>query len=180
MSCGNCSYNCCCRCENKSSCRICKIDRCGHGAEYPQHHLCLDCKHVWKTREGSVIIRKGRVINEAYMHDKKDIKDRKKYIGDESYDMKSTSCPFCNNPGIIVGLNFRVPKKNDKKGWELLQKLLCSSYNDLKNMESDKNEKFVYLFYLELGFDDIVMHDYENRWNITDKNNEGYPRFGSA
>ena len=172
MSCGNCSYNCCCRCENRKTCRICKIDRCGLGPEYPVHNLCLDCKHTWKTREGSVnISRKGRVKNEGYMHDKRDIKDRQKILS--AYDMKPVSCPFCRKPGTIIGINFRVPKKTDTKSWDLLHKLLISSYDDLKDMSSDKDERFVY-FYSTLH--NISMHDYEDRWMITNPKNRYYPR----
>lgn len=174
MSCGNCAYNCCCRCDRRDECRICKIDRCGHGPEYPTHHLCLSCMHSWKTREGNIVFtQSGRVDNKAYVHDKRDIKKRQKYTSDEKYNMKPTACAFCGDPGIIVGINFRTPKHNDNNAWKLLHKLINSSYDDLNKMQSDKNEKFVYLYSQNNA---VEMHDYEERWKMTDKRNPRYPR----
>lgn len=109
------------------------------------------------------------------MHDKRDIKDRQRYKGDEAYKMKPIACPFCRKPGIIIGINFRVPKKKDVKSWKLLEKLLTKSYEELKTMKSEKNKRFVYLYYLK-NQEHVLIHDYENRWMITNPNQEHYPR----
>lgn len=183
--CGNCSYNCCCYCENRKNCRICKKKCVDNGENYPLHHLCLTCKHTWKTREGSVVFnQKRRIVNNGYMHDKRNIKDRQIYAEDEMYNrMKPIACPLCRKTGIMIGRNYRVPKQSDYKGWKLLDKLINCSYNDLQNMESDKNEKFIYLFYSWCtGFYDeessrrVRFHDYEQRWMSTNDPTSGRPK----
>lgn len=107
--CGNefCSEGCCCYCENRDNCYMCKFIKCGSNAarttrcrmtQYPFHFICFDCKHGWKE---------CRV--DAF-------------------------CNFCKNRGTRVSTNTRIPKRTATKHWELLRKLtFCSEFYGCSN-----------------------------------------------
>lgn len=112
--CGNCSYGCCCQCRNEN-CYLCKrkaraccnID-CGYSNRYSSHYICGDCKIGWKCgsidRRSKETIEKDKYSNELICYD-------------------NSKCNQCSQDGNMVPLSTRVPKKDDKKGWELLRKL---------------------------------------------------------
>lgn len=45
------------------------------------------------------------------------------------------TCPFCGEQTAYIGDKWRIPKKNDKKGWEKIKSLWV-----YKTFKKDKNE----------------------------------------
>lgn len=62
------------------------------------HFACFDCRKVWKPMERSP------VYTYHYKHLVAEIPAH-------------TRCSICREPGTYMGLNFRAPRKSDRKGW---------------------------------------------------------------
>lgn len=182
MSCQNCSYNCCCKCEQyNGDCRYCDLQCNGsrrmkitgniehnkyidYDYDYPNHYICFKCRIGWKSAE-------------KYPHD--DRRERglitKKQLANEYYDKHDTdkiACYKCGTKGYLVGKNLRIPKKNKVKEWKLLEKLVVHSFDDLQNLECDEEiePKFNELFaniYKDREYPDphtYKLKTYEERW----------------
>lgn len=103
ISCRNCSYGCCCICYNPE-CYLCKDNRCRF-LTYPDHYVCFSCRRGWKMG------------GDKYWHDPnvpEDFPYRK--LGD-----RNPTCSQCQQEGTVVSPTFRLPKRHDKEGWEVLQ-----------------------------------------------------------
>ena len=46
------------------------------------------------------------------------------------------TCPFCNESMTGIGTKWRIPKKDDDKGWELLEALIKTAQADLEDQHS--------------------------------------------
>lgn len=120
--CGNCLHGCCCYCENKN-CYYCRdygeyMDSRNCKKYYNwSKYVCFECKRGWS------------VNREKYVKKIKEIYDK---IGKNvSYKWKECCyCSRCNKKAQRVSVSVRYPKKNDKKGWKLLEKLI--SCEDLR------------------------------------------------
>lgn len=131
--CGNCSHDCCCNCRNIEHCYLCRPrgeyipfklksggTTCGEPTYtgrnvYPSHFICWDCHIQWK---GSFVDRRSK---ETIKNDKQIWHGRGKE--GEKDSISTTRCPQCSEEGEKVPLSVRAPKQNDKKGWELFEKL---------------------------------------------------------
>ena len=78
----------------------------------PEHqspnYVCFDCKRAWKPLQRPVVYR-------GY--------EQKVFIKNP----KMSRCSSCRKPGTYMGLNFRVPAKTDKKGWDAAQKIIAEN-----------------------------------------------------
>lgn len=137
-SCYNCSYNCCCRCDNPESCYQCKsfernqqyydeetgiykinrsshLPRCTDRGRYSTHYVCFDCRIGWKD----YYIRTWRFEWKNIEHNFP--KNAQGYYITSSGEPSGTQprCKKCGKGGTPMGENFRVPKQKDKKAWEM-------------------------------------------------------------
>lgn len=91
--CGNCSYDCCCRCDT-ANCYLCrkigKYRKCTY-TTYAKHFICFKCNYSWKRYNISL-------------------------------DEERQACPHCNMPPKVVPSSIRIPKKHDNKSWVKLEK----------------------------------------------------------
>ena len=113
--CGNCSYDCCCKCEIKDTCFHCRScqDDC-----YAEHYVCYDCRKAWKADE-------TRIWHQMSKREKS-----------EWYRRKGVpTCPQCRQPGRYVNYATRVPKHSDVRGWEILKRIQDPEL--FKNSKSD-------------------------------------------
>ena len=117
--CRNCSYDCCCLCDNKN-CHYCKKDiklkscedyrrRCSE-LTYNKHYACFNCKIIKKTCHIYYKREEGQI-------------DRT----DEHL------CAICRQKMLLVSNNLRFPKKTDIKRWNLIEKILMLKYPGIKN-----------------------------------------------
>ena len=37
---------------------------------------------------------------------------------------RGADCPICGEPMVCIGKRWRIPKKNDKKGWKQLEEIV--------------------------------------------------------
>ena len=106
--CGNCCYNCCCICwdnwvKDRDDCYICKKKNCADDDAYRDHYVCFQCNIGWKTPD--YYLEHGKV---------------------------NPKCQLCGADGTQVGRELRIPKKNDKKQWALIERVVLHAREDVE------------------------------------------------
>ena len=101
--CGNCTYNCCCKCEIGDACYHCK--HC-HQEPFPVHYVCCDCRRAWKS-------------SDVRIWDQLTKRERSEWHRREG----SPSCPQCGQYGSYVNYATRVPKRSDIQGWAVFKRV---------------------------------------------------------
>jgi hypothetical protein len=104
-SCKTCT-GCCCHCD----CRYC-VNPTSYGCKtknrYREHRVCFTCKRGWKTsyysRESVYNLKTGVF---------------------QSFKDEEDKCSKCGTTAVDVGRDCQIPKKDDVKGWKLLQTLI--------------------------------------------------------
>lgn len=105
-----CSAHYYCSCLKKRSgsdittCHYCRKKK----TMYRRHFICIDCCHGWKTQHESDLV--GDVEGAQLRR-----------ISRENSETASPACSHCGIEGDEVGMDFRIPKQNDKKTWKQMR-----------------------------------------------------------
>jgi hypothetical protein len=136
--CGNCNYNCCCKCL-LDHCHICKRRYAGQrathcsGYDYPTHWICLNCQIGGKKYD-------------RFDHNKRDNGPGVKRHLVDYYDLTGIPrCRKCSQDMMSVGRNFRSPKESDDRSWIVIRKILLDSDEDLEKL-GDREDVFVRIY----------------------------------
>ena len=113
--CKNCSNGCCCPCENEN-CYYCRRRINGYRVNNCQSIfsgkvVCFNCNRGWSNHHCWFFEK---------MHKQQD-----KGLTDNWGNVEGM-CSLCNKEGTKVSFVVRYPKKNDKKQWLLLKKLVLA------------------------------------------------------
>ena len=119
--CGNCSNNCCCRCQNKANCFYCRSCNgtrgrggCYDELRYSTKNICFPCKKAWKDNVSWSGIQIASSLS---------MKKRNSHI---DY-FRDRMCPTCGQKPTPVSHVVRVPKQTAHKQWKLLEKLIFTN-----------------------------------------------------
>lgn len=98
---------------------------------YKSHYVCFDCRKTFKQPVvEDIVIRNGDwdLYKQAYLN--YDSNKSKKFRSenpeivdrfDKEYRNKQYKCPECSSDMNDIGLDFKAPKKNKVKEWEIIR-----------------------------------------------------------
>ncbi len=103
---------------------------------YKTHYVCFDCRKAFKkARIEDLAIQNGDwenykkvFLNPQSQESKKFIKENPelvKYLTD-TYQNREEKCPQCGSIMADLGVDFKAPKKERIKEWEIIRRLVAS------------------------------------------------------
>lgn len=100
---------------------------------YKPHYVCFNCRKMFKQPLlEDMIIQNGDWDNYQRAFLEKNSAKKQHYINEnpdvvqyieERYLNKAYKCPECAQNMLPIGMDVRVPKKDDKKAWKILESM---------------------------------------------------------
>ncbi|WP_094702419.1 hypothetical protein [Brevibacillus laterosporus] len=113
---------------------------------YKLHYVCFTCRTAFKQPNPYDLARQyGKTVLPSLGHQEKTKKAIETY---RTYFNRVVKCPTCSSSMTRVGLQVRVPVKNDLKRWESLR-VLCLCGFDQTSVEELPQNKRQLLSFLE-------------------------------
>jgi len=100
---------------------------------YKSHYVCFDCRKTFKqpTLE-DIVVQNGDWHSYALLFINHQTKKGKQYLKenpeeyvrlDELYHKRVYKCPDCSKPMYDIGMDFKAPKKDHVKKWEIVRSM---------------------------------------------------------
>ncbi|ATO51631.1 hypothetical protein P4V86_17770 [Brevibacillus laterosporus] len=111
---------------------------------YKLHYVCFTCRTACKQPNPYDLARQyGKTVLPSLGHQEKTKKVIETY---RTYYNRVVKCPNCSIPMTRVGLQVRVPGKNDLKRWESLRVLCLCGFDHISVEELPQNKRQLLLF----------------------------------